>query len=188
MTWIAGRHNGPVANGTVSAPYETWFNVAPMSTLRLSFSSDLPASADEVWAHASTMDGVNAELGPWIRMTVPRAARGKGLADVEVGREAFASVLMLFGVLPFDLHHLTLERKVERGFDEESWSWMQRRWRHERRVEPTTDGCVVTDRLTIVPRLAPRFLLEPIVRHLFEARHAKLRQMFGGDHTQTETF
>jgi hypothetical protein len=78
-----------------------------MSTLRLSFSSDLPATADEVWAHASTMDGVNAELGPWIRMTVPRAARGKGLADVEVGREAFASVLMLFGVLPFDLHHLT---------------------------------------------------------------------------------
>jgi ligand-binding SRPBCC domain-containing protein len=65
---------------------------------------------------------------------------------------------------------------------------MQRRWRHERRVEPTTDGCVVTDRLTIVPRLAPTFLLEPIVRRIFEARHAKLRTMFGGETTRTEVF
>lgn len=150
-----------------------------MGQFTIEVSSALRASADEVWSHASTMEGVNDELGPWVRMTVPRAAQGKRLADVEPGREAFASVLLLLSVVPFDLHHLTLERIVERGFDEESWSWMQRRWRHERRVEPAADGCVVTDRLTVEPRFAPALLVKPIVRRLFEARHRKLRARFG---------
>lgn len=142
-------------------------------------STALGATADEVWAHASTMEGVNHELGPWVRMTVPAAACGKRLVDVEVGREAFASVLLLFGVLPFDRHHVTLERIHERGFDEESWSWLQRRWRHERRVEPTRGGCVVIDRLTVAPRLAPSFLVKPVVEWIFAARHRKLRSSFG---------
>lgn len=141
--------------------------------------SALLASADEVWKHASTMEGVNEELGPWVRMTVPRAAQGKGLADVEVGREAFASVLLLLSAVPFDVHHLTLERILDRGFVEESWSWLQRRWRHERRIEPSAAGCVVTDHLTVDPRFAPVRLVQPIVRKIFEARHRRLRARFG---------
>lgn len=142
--------------------------------------SALAASADEVWAHASTMEGVNRELAPWVRMTVPRAARGKRLADVTPGREAFASVLLAFGLVPFDVHHLTLDRVLERGFDEESWSWLQRRWRHERRVEPAASGCVVVDRVTVAPRWAPTSVVERAVRRLFEARHRHLRARFGG--------
>jgi ligand-binding SRPBCC domain-containing protein len=156
----------------------------PRGSGRKSFSievsSRLGASVDEVWDHASTMEGVNRELGPWVRMSVPRAARGLRLSDVEPGREAFVSVLFMLGVLPFDAHHLRLEAVLERGFDEESWSWLQRRWRHERRVEPDGDGCVVTDRLVVEPRWAPRALVEPIVRRLFEARHAYLRRRFDG--------
>lgn len=150
-----------------------------MASFTVELRSALRASVDDVWAHASTMDGVNHELGPWVRMTVPRAARGKTIADAAADGEAFTSVLLLFGALPFDVHHLRLERAHERGFDEESWSWLQRRWRHERRVEETDGGCVVIDRLTVAPRLAPAFLVEPVVRFIFASRHRRLRARFG---------
>jgi len=146
---------------------------------QIEISTTLAATADEVWAHASTMEGVNLELRPWVRMTVPRWVRGMRISDAEVGSEAFASVLLFAGILPFDLHHLTLERVVERGFDEESWSWLQRRWRHERRVEPSPTGCIVHDRLTVVPRWTPSFLVRPIVRAIFASRHRRLRGLFG---------
>lgn len=150
-----------------------------MAEVNFEIATRLAASPDAVWAHASTMKGVNAELGPWVTMGVPAALRGKSLADAQVGREAFVSVLSFLGVVPFDVHHLGLERVYERGFDEESWSWLHRRWRHERRVEPTPGGSVVTDRVVVVPRLAPAFVVEPLVRRVFAARHRRLRELFG---------
>jgi ligand-binding SRPBCC domain-containing protein len=150
-----------------------------MSSFTVTIRSQLRASADEVWAHASTMEGVNEELSPWVRMSVPASARGQRLADAPVGREAFTSVLLLFGLFPFDVHHLTLARMFSRGFDEASWSWLQRRWCHKRRVEQANDGCVVLDELTVVPRLAPAFVVKPVVHWIFAARHRKLRSGFG---------
>lgn len=160
-----------------------------MSSFTITVRTELGASVQDVWGRASTMEGVNEELAPWVRMTVPRHLRGKRLADVETGREAFTSTLLLFSVLPFDRHHLKLERILESGFDEESWTWLNRRWRHERRIEAleaggdggsrATVGCIVTDRVTVEPRLGPAFLLEPIVQRIFESRHRKLLSRFG---------
>lgn len=141
--------------------------------------SSLHALPDVVWAHASTMDGVNAELAPFVRMSVPSHVRGLRLDDAPRGEEAFVSSLLAFGVLPFDRHHLTLVSVSERGFVEESWSLLQRRWRHERSIEPTSDGCIVTDRLEVEPRFVPDVLVRPLVRALFEARHRELRRRFG---------
>lgn len=142
----------------------------------------LAAPRSEVWAVVSTMDGVNAELGPWIRMTHPAELRS--LADVEVvpGRVVVASWLLAGGVVPFDRHALALERVDEgHGFVEESRTWLQRRWRHERTVADGPDGgCVVTDRLVVEPRLG---LARPVVARLvpaiFRHRHRRLLARFG---------
>ena len=143
--------------------------------------SELGASAAEVWAAISTMDGVNGELAPWVRMTVPGGARGQRLEDAPLGRVAFSSWLLFLGVWPFDRHTLTLVAiDPGRSFDELSHSWLQRSWRHERTVEPSARGCTVTDRLMPVPRvaaLAP--VVRGVVRRLFEHRHARLLRRFG---------
>jgi ligand-binding SRPBCC domain-containing protein len=149
--------------------------------LTLEISTTVGASPEEVWAHASTMEGVNWELAPWVRMSVPREAKGRTLTEVPVGEEAFRSVLLLGGVIPFDVHHLRLERVLARGFDEESWSWLQRRWRHERRIDSTEEGgAIIIDRLTVETRFAPIALVAPLIRAIFRWRHRRLRKKFGG--------
>jgi hypothetical protein len=144
-------------------------------------SSRLAAPAVEVWARAVTWDGVNAELWP-IRMTAPAEWRGREIGGVPCGQPLFDSWILLFGVLPADVHHFRLE-SIGPGFrfQEDSSSLMNRQWRHQRIVEPDGAGCIVTDRLEIVPRLALLgFLQAPVYRLVFWNRHRKLRRWHGG--------
>ncbi len=151
-----------------------------MATVRLRFESPLAADAATVWAHATAMEGVNFELGPWVRMSVPRTMAGLRLDQVRPGVLLFQSWLLAFGVLPFDRHALRLHG-IGPGmrFDEDSTSWLQRVWRHHRHVEPLGAGCVVVDELEVVPRMAPAFLIRWIVGALFAHRHRRLRRRFG---------
>lgn len=142
--------------------------------------SFLAAAPERVWREVQTMEGVNWELSPWVRMTVPRAARGMTLTHVPLGRPAFRSVLLAAGVLPFDLHHLTLVEVREGRFLERSRSLLQREWEHEREVIPVPGGCLIRDRVRVAPRFAPAaVLVRPLVRALFRRRHARLRERFG---------
>lgn len=155
-------------------------------SIELQLSSQLGAPAGVVWAHASSMAGVNAELSPWVRMTHPHERTTLAeLRHDELGSVLFASWLLAFGMLPFDRHSLVLV-SVESspdgggGFVEQSTSWLQRGWRHEREVVARTDGgCTVTDRLVVEPRVglaAP--LVARVVRWLFGRRHRVLRSRF----------
>lgn len=151
----------------------------------LEVTSTLRSPAGEVWRHASSMDGVNAELGPWIRMTHPATATDLASVDVPLGRVAFHSWLLGFGVLPFDRHALRLVEVDDSGdggggFVEESSSWLQRRWRHERRVVPAAGGSAVSDRLVVEPRLPSTWPARSIVGALFRHRHRRLARRFGG--------
>lgn len=144
-------------------------------------SSRLKADADTVWVRAATIEGVNAELSPLVRMSAPR---GASLADVrpdQYGKPLFASWLMAFGFIPFDRHVMIIEEVGERAFRERSHSMMQRMWLHERSVVPDGTGCVLTDRVEVIPHLSfSRGSTGWLVRGLFDHRHKRLRKLYGG--------
>jgi len=143
-------------------------------------SSVVAAPAPVVWSFVSTLRGVNYELMPLCRMREPRALRGRSLESWEPGERAVCW-LLAGGILPFDRHALGLE-SVDPGvgFVEESTTWLQRRWRHERTLTPEGDGTRITDHLTIEPRF-PRADSSTgwVVGRLFDHRHRRLRKRFG---------
>jgi ligand-binding SRPBCC domain-containing protein len=139
--------------------------------------TQVPAPAGAVWERVTSMEGINHELRPWMRMTVPRAARDMTLEDVELGQPVGRSWVLALGVIPFDYDDVTL---VERGpgmrFLERSPMGSMRLWQHERFVEPEgEERCALTDRLTFEPKIpgagrVGRWLVERIFRH----RHRRL--------------
>jgi ligand-binding SRPBCC domain-containing protein len=147
----------------------------------LRIASRFPAPPEAVWERAMSAEGINAELGPWLRMTVPRGMESldlHGLAPGPLGR----SWLLLFGLLPFDYDDIGLERiEPGRGFLERSTMLSQRLWEHERTIDPDADGAVLTDRLAWELRVPlPGAVLRPLVAALFAHRHRRLRRHFGG--------
>jgi hypothetical protein len=149
--------------------------------IRLSVRSVLATAASEVWSVVGTMAGVNAELGPWFRMTTPDGASSLHLEHARTGVPLFSSWLLLRGI-PVDRHALALEEVFPgAGFREHSTSWLEASWVHERRVRPAGEGaCTVEDHLAFVPRVA---ILRPLVRRIvaatFHHRHRQLRRRFG---------
>ena len=150
--------------------------------LHLKFESQLNAPHGEVRDHAFSMEGINAELAPWIKMT---GSFGTDLSPVEIeppGRLLFTSWLLLLGFIPLDRHRLFLYSLDPAGsFDERSTSWLQRHWLHHREIVSLTDSSsIVRDELHITPRIA---LLTPLVRSLvravFARRHRYLHARFG---------
>jgi ligand-binding SRPBCC domain-containing protein len=139
--------------------------------------SVVPASAEEVWARVVTPEGINHELRPWMRMTMPRSLRGKTIDDVEAGQRLGRCWLLLFGVIPFDYDDLGLA-EIGPGFRflERSTMLSMRRWDHERTVEPVGEGtCEVTDRVTFEPRVSAigRTSRATLAR-MFAHRHRRL--------------
>lgn len=144
--------------------------------------SRLAAPPAEVWSVVSTMEGVNHELAPLVRMSVPRALRGRPLSEAPLGEVAFRSWLLAGGVLPFDRHALCLvEIDADGGgFRERSTTWLQALWEHERRLTPCAGGTQIVDRVRVEPRVGlARGLTRRIVARVFAHRHRRLRARFG---------
>ena len=142
----------------------------------------LHAPREEVWRYVSTAHGVNYELWPLFRMTAPRDLREQGLAGVELGRRICRSWVLLLGVLPVDYDDITLVRlEPPAGFLERSPMLSQQVWEHERTLEATPKGCVLTDRIKYAPRLpVPDRVLRAVYAAVFRHRHRRLRRRFGG--------
>lgn len=149
-----------------------------MKTLKLTFESEVAASAEEVWSWATSVSGLRAEMHPVLKMTFPKdKAR---ILDFQVvpGKPLFRSWILLFGVLPIDRSDLTM-LEVEQGrFIEQSPMVSMRLWRHERIIVPTREGALVTDKLEFSPRFAAP-LVRLFVKRFFEHRHSVLQRVFG---------
>jgi hypothetical protein len=103
--------------------------------------SSLRASAERVRTHAGTFAGVNRELWPLARMTYPAAIARLAPGAFPVGRTAFRSRILLFGLLPVEYDDFRLaELDPGVGFQEVSRLWAVREWRHRRRLRPAAGG------------------------------------------------
>jgi hypothetical protein len=146
--------------------------------------TSLACSAQALWFAISHMDQINYELAPYLAMTAPARAREQSIEDLALGELAFVSVILLFKVLPIDLHFLKLqERREGVGFVESSSSLANALWRHERFISASTPdaaSCSITDRISFRSRIRgfDRLIL-PLVRALFAHRHRKLLARFG---------
>jgi hypothetical protein len=147
-------------------------------------STDLAAAQRRVLDHAATMPGVNRELGPLLRMTMPSAYREQTLFDAPVGQPLFRSWLLVAGILPIDYDHLSFEAiDPASGFVESSTTLSMSTWRHERRVVANErGGSRLVDRIAFTPRIpGTGALLIRIAKALFRHRHARLRAIFGSN-------
>lgn len=143
--------------------------------------SELACDADTAWAIMTTMEGINDEFRPWLKMTAPATVREAGLAGVTPGERICRSWLLLFGLIPVDYDDLVLE-SIGPGteFRERSTMLTQRLWHHDRVVADTKRGCRVTDRVAWESRLPiPGALQHPIFNAVFRYRHHRLKRRFG---------
>jgi hypothetical protein len=154
---------------------------------RMELTTRLSAEAARVWEHATSIEGIKYELGPWLTMTVPRGVDAKSFApQFRDGTLPMPSALgrswvLLLGAVPIDWDDMVLV-ELERGrrFLERSSMMSMSVWEHERVVEPAAGGSLVTDRLAweTRPRMPPA-LVSRIVRAIFGHRHRRLVERFG---------
>lgn len=152
--------------------------------------SVIDCPADSVWQRVTSQDGINDEMGPYLKMTMPRCFRGKSLGDVTSGTRIGKSFLLLFGLAPFGFDDITIA-KLEPGreFREESRMTGMRIWIHHRTLEPrsgpTGEQTVVTDEVTMAPQallnLIPGFstLSSRVLAAFFAHRHRRLQKTMG---------
>ena len=152
-----------------------------MAMVSFQASSRLAIPADE-FLRAISLRQVNFELAPWVRMTGPASMQDTNIREWPVRQRLFTSWILLFGVLPVDLHWFFLESvDPSKGFHEHSSSVVNRTWLHIRVVEPSPGrGCTVTDSVSFesrVPGLG--YIMRPIYRLVFQSRHTRLRRKHG---------
>jgi ligand-binding SRPBCC domain-containing protein len=152
--------------------------------------SRIDAPADRVWARITSPEGINDELRPVLRMTLPRRLRGMTIEDAPIGEVVGRSWILLFGFLPVEYDDLRLvELDSGRRFLERSSMLSLKTWQHERIVESAGDrSCQVTDRLTFEARrplaaIGGERIARATVARLFAHRHRRLARRFAEDPT-----
>lgn len=145
-------------------------------TFTFSIQSKVNADKQVLWQHVTQMQNVNYELLPIVRMTYPKDRAALNGADVPLHTPLFTSVLLLFSIIPIDLHYLAFDRIDEgNAFYEYSTTLTHRYWKHTRSLTATDGGTLVKDEVTFQPRLPLLgYIFLPIYKQVFKHRHSRL--------------
>lgn len=151
-----------------------------MTTVRLSFTTEVPASVEDVWTWSTSIRGIKLEMWPILKITFPKGMTGID-KDTTLAKPLCRCQFLLLGIVPIDMSKLTfVEFDPGHRFVEQSPLLSMRSWRHERVVTQAPNGAfgtVVTDNLEFSPRFgAP--MVRFFVRKFFEHRHAVLARTF----------
>ncbi|OBB88815.1 hypothetical protein [Mycolicibacterium peregrinum] len=149
--------------------------------------SEIDCPVDQVWERVTTQEGINDEMGPYLKMTMPRQFRGRSIADVTPGTRIGKSFLLLFGIVPFGFDDITIAR-IDSGrmFREESIMTGMRIWVHHRTLEPAGNKTIVTDEITLAPQapmgLIPGWgkVMSRVLSAFFSHRHRRLNRTLAG--------
>jgi ligand-binding SRPBCC domain-containing protein len=147
--------------------------------------SVIDAPTAEVWAAVTTPQGINYELRPYMRMTVPRPFRGITIADIAPGTKLGRSFFLLFGIVPIDYDDITVA-EIDNGtrFLERSTMMSMSTWTHERTLRQKGERTEVTDAVSYIARaplgLIPGWssVLGVMLGFLFRHRHRRLSKLF----------
>lgn len=115
--------------------------------------SIVAAEQAEIWPWVTSPEGINDELMPVMRMTVPAQLRGKSIQEMPLRERIGRSWFLLFGFVPIDYDDITLaERDSGRRFLERSTMMSMASWEHERTLTPCEGGTEVKDRVAFQMR------------------------------------
>ncbi len=114
-------------------------------------------------------------------MTAPDRFKNLTVDELPTGQRLFSSVILLFRVIPVDVHRFNLQWvKAGCGFQEFSSSWLNKYWLHERTTHEIPGGCEIRDSVSLQARIPfLHWVVLPIYRAVFRYRHRRLRMIFG---------
>ena len=149
-----------------------------MSTVRVKFESKVPRTARELWDWSTSVRGVDAEMGPVLKLDFPKGMTHIPRDGSGLGKPLGNCKFLLFGILPVDLSRLTfVEVEPGRRFVEQSPLLSMKSWRHERVIAPAPGGTRVVDTLEFTPRFATG-IVKWFISKFFQHRHAVLQREF----------
>lgn len=146
---------------------------------RFKIESKIDGDLQQLYQELFTIPGVNYELMPVAKMTAPVEWSTKHLKDWPTGRELFTSLVLLFGIIPVDLHRFKLLQINGSEFREGSSTLLHTEWNHTRSIQSLGSVCLVTDELEFIPKLSLMgSLMEPVYKAIFNHRHKRLKAKY----------
>ena len=147
--------------------------------MEFEYTSELKVGAEILRRDAFTMEGVNFELFPLIKMTSPKTHTSKSILEWPKNERVFTSVLLLLGFIPVDCHSFNFIGLEHDGFEEHSSTFMNKIWNHKRTIIDAGNRSLVVDKVSYQSR-TPLIgsLMKPLYKFIFEHRHNRLRSKY----------